>query len=983
MSRNDVPPSDVADAATPEDAEVARVLDLYLAGIEAGHSAEPGRLIADHPAIAGQLRLCLRVMNLADRMVGASGSGSGMRQPVSRLASTVLPQAQSVLSTLGPGAGSPPHVQLRDVFNESEPIIKPRSDEMPVQDGATIGRFQLQGEIARGGMGAILKGRDVDLGRELAIKVLLEGHQGDTQVVQRFIEEAQIGGQLQHPGVVPVYEMGAFPDRRPYFAMKLVKGRTLASLLHERTGPEQDVPRFLAIFEPVCQTMAYAHARGVIHRDLKPSNVMVGSFGEVQVMDWGLAKVLASGGIADEVPVQAVHETAVRTVRSGSAGSVNESRAGSVLGTPSYMAPEQARGDVERIDERADVFGLGAILCEILTGLPPFVGPTREEIRGRAARGEMDSAWDRLEASGADRDLIDLARDCLAAERERRPRNAGAVVDRVKSYLSGVQERLRLAELARVQAQTRVEESDARARVERSRRRRTVALAASVLVTVGLAGGGSAYLSQQRLERAFRFDQALAEFKVLHADAERVGDDLARWQATREAAHAVERLLADAPDQSARANAAELLRPVAEELAAAENDQKLRSTLSDIRITWTDDRNGSARESAYMHVFREAGIDIDTLSTAQAAAKIGARSAATRMALASALDDWAELRRKTGDHAAAVRITEVARLADPDPSRNRIRELFRTTSRQTRLKGLQDIATSTKTDGAPAMTLRLLGASLNSMRDATTSAAILRAAQRAFPGDARLNYLLAECLEGQGRREESIRYYFAARSLQPETAHALAHALEEIGETDQAILVFEDMTRLRPKVAGNLVCLGASLKRRGRRQDAMVAFEAAVGALREELATNPDQAEAYSTLGDALDELGRGSEAIEAYREAARRLPGSWEVHNNLGTALAKQGRLTESVDEFRAAVRLERGSVVSRTHLGEALDQQGKLVDANDEMQFGSGPTTIGPIAASGSPLSLSVDSREQSTNSARHCGSSRTTPRRTITSE
>ena len=268
-----------------------------------------------------------------------------------------------------------------------------------------------------------------------------------------------------------------------------------------------DLPRFLGIFEQICQTVAYAHARGVIHRDLKPSNVMVGSFGEVQVMDWGLAKVLLQGGIADEAAAQPVHETVIMTVRSGSAGSGSESQAGSVLGTPAYMAPEQARGEVERIDERADVFGLGAILCEILTGRPPFVGSTREEIRAQAARGELADAFARLDASEAEIELVFLAKDCLAAEVERRPRNAGAVVERVTSYLAGVQDRLRLAELARVEAQARAEEegkrrvlSDelaeeavARARIERSRGRRTVALAASVLITAGLAGGGWAY----------------------------------------------------------------------------------------------------------------------------------------------------------------------------------------------------------------------------------------------------------------------------------------------------------------------------------------------------------------------------------------------------------------------------------------------------------------------------------------------------------
>ena len=167
-------------------------------------------------------------------------------------------------------------------------------------------------------------------------------------MIRRFVEEAQIGGQLQHPGIVPIYELGTFADRRPYFAMKLVKGQTLAALLAGRPSPADGLPRFLGIFEQVCQTVAYAHARGVIHRDLKPSNVMVGSFGEVQVMDWGLAKVLHRGGVADDAAAgSTADETVIATARSGGSDA-ERSQAGSVLGTPAYMAPEQARGEIER-----------------------------------------------------------------------------------------------------------------------------------------------------------------------------------------------------------------------------------------------------------------------------------------------------------------------------------------------------------------------------------------------------------------------------------------------------------------------------------------------------------------------------------------------------------------------------------------------------------------------------------------------------------
>jgi serine/threonine protein kinase len=165
-----------------------------------------------------------------------------------------------------------------------------RSSDMPL--GANyLGRFEVHGEIGRGGMGVVLHGRDPHLGRALALKVLHSDHHGNTEARRRFHEEAQIGGQLQHPGLVPVYELGTDGNDCPFFAMKLVAGRTLAALLKERKARGDDQTRFLTIFEQVCHAVGYAHARGVIHRDLKPANVMVGAFGEVQVMDWGLAKV--------------------------------------------------------------------------------------------------------------------------------------------------------------------------------------------------------------------------------------------------------------------------------------------------------------------------------------------------------------------------------------------------------------------------------------------------------------------------------------------------------------------------------------------------------------------------------------------------------------------------------------------------------------------------------------------------------------------
>ncbi len=273
---------------------------------------------------------------------------------------------QSVLASFS--AGTKPTIVLNESpVEEPEPIIRPASDESPKQTPDC--RYQIQGEIARGGMGAIMHGRNVDLGRNLAIKVLLDAHKDKPDVVHRFIEEAQIGGQLQHPGIAPVYELGKFSDMRPYFTMKLVKGKTLAMMLLERRDIF-DRGKLLGIFEQICQTMAYAHSRRVVHRDLKPANIMIGAFGEVQVMDWGLAKVLSSGGIADEkkardhLPGNSIIQTC-RNDGSGAAlvgtdGLGSQTMMGSVMGTPGYMSPEQALGEVDRLDERLRCFRIGS-----------------------------------------------------------------------------------------------------------------------------------------------------------------------------------------------------------------------------------------------------------------------------------------------------------------------------------------------------------------------------------------------------------------------------------------------------------------------------------------------------------------------------------------------------------------------------------------------------------------------------------------------
>ncbi len=422
-------------------------------------------------ALNGMVDLDLKILD--------AGLTAGLKE---NQAVVIGSQNHSVLKSLGQTLNDVPRVMLRERRNVgSDPIVRPRSKEMPAEQADS--RYRLDGEIARGGMGAIIKGRDVDLGRDLAIKVLLDSHKDKPEVVQRFIEEAQIGGQLQHPGIVPIYELGQFGDQRPFFSMKLVKGQTLAELLTARKDPTEDRAEYLGIFEQICQRMAYAHSRGVIHRDLKPANIMIGAFGEVQVMDWGLAKVLSAGGIADEKKSleKQTEVSIIRTLRSvgsdspGTLGSMTQM--GSVMGTPAYMSPEQALGEVDRLDERTDVFGLGAILCEILTGKPPYVAPSGEQVFRLASRGKLEECYARLDACGVDAELLNVVRNALALEPNDRLRDAGELSKRVSSYIESVDNRLRHAELQRHQAVTRSEEAHKRQRV-------MLALAASLLIGV-------------------------------------------------------------------------------------------------------------------------------------------------------------------------------------------------------------------------------------------------------------------------------------------------------------------------------------------------------------------------------------------------------------------------------------------------------------------------------------------------------------------
>jgi serine/threonine-protein kinase len=292
-------------------------------------------------------------------------------------------------------------------------------------------RYTLTRLHAQGGIGQVWLAHDQDLGRDVALKELRPDRGGSPAAVARFLEEAKVTGQLEHPGVVPVYELVQPPDGRPCYAMRFVGGRTLADAIREYHRQRQagqagalGLRELLTAFVGVCKTVAYAHSRGVLHRDLKPANVALGDYGEVVVLDWGLAKVL---GRAEE-------PAGLLPVALGPADEAGRTQQGQVLGTPAYMAPEQARGRLDLLDPRSDVYGLGAVLYEVLTGEPPFSGADTPAVLQRVLQEPAVPPRQRVPAAPAA--LAAVCLKALAKRPEDRYPSAGELAQDVERWLA-------------------------------------------------------------------------------------------------------------------------------------------------------------------------------------------------------------------------------------------------------------------------------------------------------------------------------------------------------------------------------------------------------------------------------------------------------------------------------------------------------------------------------------------------------------------
>jgi serine/threonine protein kinase len=388
-----------------------------------------------------------------------------MPSPGNRMAWHGEPTPAKPLPVAGPASAKALAIQEQDAkptsehelrsgislrFDTDEWVTTPVADEHKVGIFTPQDRYKVSGEIGRGGMGAILKVFDQDMHRPVAMKVMLES--GKNTHRMRFIEEAQITGQLEHPGIVPVHEIGA--DRRGhlYFTMKLVHGHSLSEIFKllrsddEKTRHDYSLAKLLAILVDVANAIAFAHYRGVVHRDLKPGNIMIGRFGEVLVMDWGLAKVLGQVQTpttrrlrrkgSQTVVVEAPKEVDDEHVTSGRISNMN-TRYGTVVGTPSYMSPEQARGDTKSISRLSDVYALGALLYEILTLTPPVRGSTAQSIIAQVIAARIEPPERRTPSRLIPGELSAIAMKALRSDPRERYQSSEDFRADLELYLEG------------------------------------------------------------------------------------------------------------------------------------------------------------------------------------------------------------------------------------------------------------------------------------------------------------------------------------------------------------------------------------------------------------------------------------------------------------------------------------------------------------------------------------------------------------------
>jgi tetratricopeptide (TPR) repeat protein len=821
-------------------------------------------------------------------------------------------------------------------------------------------RFQVLRPHARGGLGEVFVAHDCELNRQVALKEIQGQYADDADSRARFLLEAEVTGSLEHPGIVPIYSLGHYPDGRPFYAMRFVHGDSLQDALesfHNADGPKRDpgqrsleLRKLLARFLAVCDAIAYAHSRGVLHRDIKPANILVGPYGETLVVDWGLAK---PGG---QTPASGLDTEPA--LQPSSADAVAKTLAGAVKGTPAYMSPEQTAGRVDLMGPASDVYSLGATLYHLLTGHRPFEDKDTQEMLRRVRKGLFQPPRQVNKQVPAALDAI--CRKAMAREPKDRYPTAKALADDVEHWL------------ADEPVAAYREPLPARARRWARRHRPLVAGVAAMLLTALVLGGGTGWwLHQQRRERqaealtrqhdaeqkaGFSMEQArqaLAQGWEKHNTAQLT-------EAQAEADKAVTVAQAGAGEE-VRAAAAALLAEVETKTAQAAKNQRLMADLLDVtkpRETqaYQKDESGHvmalAQPSADEQVaaaFRRWGVDLDREPAEQVIARLSEQPGPVVQEVVAGLDEWVQVRRwDKRPQRDWQRLTDVANRLDADPRRRELRRLRESGVLQQEREAMQaagqlaswlgvsevfvgpntrrlrELAREVDPAQEPVLGVVALARALLAAGDTSSAEGVYRAALAARPDEVALLHGLVTLMKMQlpVRWREAIEYYRAARAKRPELGLALAEALRQAHRAGEAEAVVRDLARRQPDNPEMHLSLGWALYDQKKLPEAEAAY-------RKAIQLQPNFANAYNNLGIALYDQKKVAEAEAAYHMVIKLQPHDASAYYNLAVLLREQQKLVESEAACRKAIGLQPDDATNYYNLGNTLRDQQKLPEA------------------------------------------------------
>ena len=742
----------------------------------------------------------------------------GSPEEVCRSCPELLPQVRSGLQRLRLLED-----EVSALFPPSDPPdtpapATPLTAELPVIRG-----YEVQGVLGRGGMGVVYKAWHLRLNRPVALKMLLAGPHAAPEQLERFLREAEAEAGLCHPNVVQVYDVGDV-DGRPYLAMELVEGGSLAQKLAGAPLPARQAAALVAV---VAEAIQVAHQSGIVHRDLTPANVLLTADGIPKVTDFGLARRLEGGA--------------------------GLTLTGAPMGTPSYMAPEQARGDKGALGPATDVYALGAILYECLTGRPPFRAETATATLQQVVADEAVSPA-RLNRR-VPRDLETICLKCLEKDRHRRYPSAAALADDLRRFDHGEPIAARPAGWP-----------ERAAKWARRRPAAAVLLATSLLLVIALIGG-SLWLVAQRAQQREAVEADLKESAALR--------DGARWEDGRLALDRAEARLGWAgPDDLRR------------RVGQARRDLELVVRLEAIRLKRVTggelDFYKARADREYAEAFREAGLGVADAPAARLADNIA--GSAVREALAATVYDWAVC---AADAPRRRWLLEAARQTDGAPDDWRKRALDPAVWDDER--ALTELARTAPAALEPAGLLLALGERLRAVGG--DAVPCLKLAQQEHPADFWPNLILGNAML-RTNPQEAAGYYRAALASRPAAAVgycAVGDALQLQHLPDQAADYYEKALRLDPNYARAHNNVGDVLRDRGRRDEAIESYETA-------LRLDPDYAWPHVNLAKLLHSEGRVDESEDHYRQVLRLDPDNLEALRGVRGFLVAKGRGEEAL---------------------------------------------------------------------------------------